>query len=164
MRGLRSPLSSEGQDRNHGDNCYQWPADKGAGHRRFHGLVVSVGREEFNRGHRPEQADDVTEDRRQQSYANSFHGAIRYGVNGKESTTTRGEWRMCPVNRFFLRFPVIPLRLRIPVRLLPTTQYYDIIIIGIGPGGGTLAYRLAPPGKKILLLERGGYLPREKEK
>ena len=40
---------------------------------------------------------------------------------------------------------------------------YDVIIIGTGPGGGTLAYKLAPSGKKILLLERGGYLPREKD-
>jgi len=38
-----------------------------------------------------------------------------------------------------------------------------VIIIGSGAGGGTLAHRLAPSGKKILLLERGGYLPRELE-
>ena len=40
---------------------------------------------------------------------------------------------------------------------------YDVIIIGTGAGGGTLVHHLAPSGKKILLLERGGYLPREKE-
>jgi choline dehydrogenase-like flavoprotein len=40
---------------------------------------------------------------------------------------------------------------------------YDIIIIGTGAGGGTMAYALAPTGKKILLLERGDYLPRERE-
>ena len=40
---------------------------------------------------------------------------------------------------------------------------YDVIIIGTGAGGGTLAYHLAASGKRILLLERGGYLPREKE-
>jgi choline dehydrogenase-like flavoprotein len=40
---------------------------------------------------------------------------------------------------------------------------YDLIIIGTGAGGGTLAYHLAPSGKRILLLERGGYLPREKD-
>ena len=40
---------------------------------------------------------------------------------------------------------------------------YDVIIIGTGAGGGTLALRLAPSGKKILLIERGPYLPREKE-
>ena len=40
---------------------------------------------------------------------------------------------------------------------------YDVIIIGTGAGGGTLAYRLAASGKRILLLERGGYLPREKD-
>jgi choline dehydrogenase-like flavoprotein len=40
-------------------------------------------------------------------------------------------------------------------------DHYDVVIIGTGAGGGTLAHRLAPSGKKILLLERGGYLPRE---
>jgi choline dehydrogenase-like flavoprotein len=39
--------------------------------------------------------------------------------------------------------------------------HYDVIIIGTGAGGGTLAYKLAPSGKKILLLERGDYVPRE---
>src|SRR3954462_9531847 len=38
---------------------------------------------------------------------------------------------------------------------------YDLIIIGSGGGGGTLAYRLAPSGRRILLLERGDYLRRE---
>jgi choline dehydrogenase-like flavoprotein len=42
-------------------------------------------------------------------------------------------------------------------------EHYDVIIIGTGAGGGTLAHKLAPSGKKILLLERGGYLPREPE-
>src|SRR5437870_13610538 len=42
-------------------------------------------------------------------------------------------------------------------------NHYDVIIIGTGAGGGTLAHRLAPSGKRILLLERGGYVPREKE-
>jgi choline dehydrogenase-like flavoprotein len=41
------------------------------------------------------------------------------------------------------------------------TRYDVIIIIGSGAGGGTLAYRLAPSGKRILLLERGDYVPRE---
>jgi len=44
-----------------------------------------------------------------------------------------------------------------------TTTRYDVIIIGTGAGGGTLAYRLAPSGKRILLLERGDYVPRERE-
>jgi choline dehydrogenase-like flavoprotein len=42
-------------------------------------------------------------------------------------------------------------------------EHYDVIIIGTGAGGGTLAYRLAPSGKRILLLERGAFLPREKQ-
>src|SRR3990167_8554888 len=41
--------------------------------------------------------------------------------------------------------------------------HYDIIIIGSGAGGGTLAYALASTGKKILVIERGDFLPREKE-
>src|SRR5690349_16391430 len=40
-------------------------------------------------------------------------------------------------------------------------ETYDVIIIGTGAGGGTLARHLAPSGKKILLLERGDWLPRE---
>ena len=43
------------------------------------------------------------------------------------------------------------------------TDHYDIIIIGTGAGGGTLLNRLAPCGQKILVLERGPFLPREKE-
>jgi choline dehydrogenase-like flavoprotein len=42
-------------------------------------------------------------------------------------------------------------------------ERYDVIIIGTGAGGGTLAYRLAPSGKRILLLERGDFLPRERD-
>ncbi|BAC69641.1 putative choline dehydrogenase [Streptomyces avermitilis MA-4680 = NBRC 14893] len=42
-------------------------------------------------------------------------------------------------------------------------RHYDVIIIGTGAGGGTLAHRLAPTGKRILLLERGDYLPRERD-
>jgi choline dehydrogenase-like flavoprotein len=40
---------------------------------------------------------------------------------------------------------------------------YDVLIIGSGAGGGTLAYSLAMAGKKILILERGGFLPQEKK-
>jgi choline dehydrogenase-like flavoprotein len=40
---------------------------------------------------------------------------------------------------------------------------YDVIVIGTGAGGGTLARHLAPSGKRILLLERGDWLPREPE-
>ena len=42
-------------------------------------------------------------------------------------------------------------------------ERYDVIIIGTGAGGGTLAYRLAPTDKRILLLERGDFLPRERD-
>lgn len=44
-----------------------------------------------------------------------------------------------------------------------TENCYDVIIIGSGAGGGTLAYHLAPSGKRILILERGDYVPREKD-
>jgi choline dehydrogenase-like flavoprotein len=40
-------------------------------------------------------------------------------------------------------------------------ESYDVIVIGTGAGGGTLARHLAPTGKRILLLERGDWLPRE---
>ena len=41
-------------------------------------------------------------------------------------------------------------------------MHYDIAIIGTGAGGGTLLHALAPTGKRILVLERGDYVPREK--
>jgi choline dehydrogenase-like flavoprotein len=42
-----------------------------------------------------------------------------------------------------------------------TVSSYDVIVIGSGAGGGTLVHKLAPSGKRILLLERGDWLPRE---
>jgi choline dehydrogenase-like flavoprotein len=42
-------------------------------------------------------------------------------------------------------------------------EHYDIIVIGSGPGGASLASRLAPTGKRILMLERGDYLPRSQK-
>ena len=46
---------------------------------------------------------------------------------------------------------------------MPGQQHYDVVIVGSGAGGGTLAWKLAPSGKRILLLERGDYLPRERD-
>jgi choline dehydrogenase-like flavoprotein len=43
------------------------------------------------------------------------------------------------------------------------SDHYDVIIVGSGAGGGTLAHRLAPSGKRVLILERGDWLPREVE-
>ncbi|MDE2649677.1 MAG: GMC family oxidoreductase [Chloroflexota bacterium] len=40
-------------------------------------------------------------------------------------------------------------------------DHYDFIIIGSGMGGGTVAYALRESGARILLLERGDYLPQE---
>jgi choline dehydrogenase-like flavoprotein len=40
-------------------------------------------------------------------------------------------------------------------------ERFDVVIIGTGAGGGTLAHGLANAGKRILLLERGNFLPRE---
>ncbi|MGA2451361.1 MAG: GMC family oxidoreductase [Polyangiaceae bacterium] len=46
---------------------------------------------------------------------------------------------------------------------MDTSRQYDVIIIGTGAGGGTLAHALAGTGKRILMVERGDYVPREKE-
>ncbi|MFL6660298.1 MAG: GMC oxidoreductase [Massilia sp.] len=43
------------------------------------------------------------------------------------------------------------------------STHFDVIIIGTGAGGATLAYSLAPTGKRILILERGDFLRREQE-
>ena len=45
---------------------------------------------------------------------------------------------------------------------MASEDHYDIIIVGSGPGGGSLAHRLAPTGKRILMIERGDYLPRSR--
>ncbi len=42
-------------------------------------------------------------------------------------------------------------------------QHYDVVIIGTGAGGGTLGHRLATSGAKVLWLERGPFLPRERD-
>jgi choline dehydrogenase-like flavoprotein len=42
-------------------------------------------------------------------------------------------------------------------------QHYDVVIIGTGAGGGTLGHRLATGGAKVLWLERGTFLPRERD-
>jgi choline dehydrogenase-like flavoprotein len=52
---------------------------------------------------------------------------------------------------------------RVPSQRKLMNIHYDVIIIGTGAGGGTLAYRLAPSLKSILLIERGGWLKREPE-
>jgi choline dehydrogenase-like flavoprotein len=44
-----------------------------------------------------------------------------------------------------------------------TEDHYDVIVIGSGPGGGTVAWRLAQTGQRILLVERGDYLKRERQ-
>src|SRR4030095_6474984 len=46
---------------------------------------------------------------------------------------------------------------------MTTQNHFDVIIIGSGAGGAPLVHKLAPTGKKILLLVRGGYVPREKD-
>jgi choline dehydrogenase-like flavoprotein len=46
---------------------------------------------------------------------------------------------------------------------MPRHTHYDVIIIGSGAGGGTLAHTLAPSGKRILIVERGDYVRREKD-
>jgi choline dehydrogenase-like flavoprotein len=46
---------------------------------------------------------------------------------------------------------------------MPVAEKYDVIVIGSGAGGGTLAHTLAESGRRILLLERGNFLPREPE-
>ena len=43
------------------------------------------------------------------------------------------------------------------------TERFDIVIIGSGAGGGTMAHALAPTGARILIVERGDFIPQEAE-
>ncbi|MEU9823071.1 GMC oxidoreductase [Pseudonocardia alni] len=45
----------------------------------------------------------------------------------------------------------------------PAAGHYDVVIVGSGAGGGSLAYALADSGLRILLVERGGFLPQERQ-
>src|SRR5687768_3175851 len=42
-------------------------------------------------------------------------------------------------------------------------EHFDIIIVGSGAGGGTIAHALAATSARILVLERGGFVPQEEE-
>ncbi len=42
-------------------------------------------------------------------------------------------------------------------------EHYDVIVVGSGAGGGTLAHAPAPTGHRILILERGDFIRREKQ-
>ena len=42
-------------------------------------------------------------------------------------------------------------------------ERYDIVVIGSGAGGGTLAYALSQTSARILIVERGGFIPQEEE-
>jgi choline dehydrogenase-like flavoprotein len=53
-----------------------------------------------------------------------------------------------------------------PIRLPdqdPPPQSAEVVIIGAGMGGGTLAWALRDCGKSVLLIERGDFLPPERE-
>src|ERR1700722_18190496 len=43
----------------------------------------------------------------------------------------------------------------------PVRSAYDVVVVGSGPGGGTLAYSLRDCGLQVLLVERGPFLPQE---
>jgi choline dehydrogenase-like flavoprotein len=42
-------------------------------------------------------------------------------------------------------------------------DHYDVLVVGSGPGGATTAARVAETGQRVLLLERGDFLPRERD-
>jgi choline dehydrogenase-like flavoprotein len=42
-------------------------------------------------------------------------------------------------------------------------SHYDVLVVGTGPGGATTAARVAETGSRVLMLERGDFLPRERD-
>src|SRR5258706_5323975 len=65
---------------------------------------------------------------------------------------------------FLRHLPTRPRKVFHPVPTNPRmSEHFDVIIIGTGAGGGTLLHRLAPSGQRILVLERGPFLAREKD-
>ena len=43
------------------------------------------------------------------------------------------------------------------------TERFDLVIIGSGAGGGTVAHTLSKTSARILIIERGGFIPQEAE-
>ena len=43
------------------------------------------------------------------------------------------------------------------------TEHYDIIIVGTGAGGGTMAHALSETDARVLIIERGDFVPQEDE-
>ncbi len=43
------------------------------------------------------------------------------------------------------------------------TEHFDVVIIGSGTGGGTVAHSLSNTGARILIVERGDFIPQEPE-
>lgn len=43
------------------------------------------------------------------------------------------------------------------------TEHFDVVIIGSGAGGGTVAHELADSGARLLIVERGDFIPQEEE-
>ena len=42
-------------------------------------------------------------------------------------------------------------------------ERYDVVIIGSGAGGGTLAYALSKTPARVLTVERGDFIPQEQQ-
>jgi choline dehydrogenase-like flavoprotein len=42
-------------------------------------------------------------------------------------------------------------------------DHFDVLVIGSGPGGATVAARVAETGQRVLMIERGDFLPRERD-
>src|SRR5208337_449369 len=85
------------------------------------------------------------------------HAVCRRTLPVAERTTGSEVLQTPPQQRQALHL----LRSKWRIRIM-SDNHYDVIIIGTGAGGGTLAYHLAPSGKRLLILERGDYVPREK--
>ena len=43
------------------------------------------------------------------------------------------------------------------------TEHFDVVVIGSGPGGGTVAHALSSTSARILIVERGDFIPQEPE-
>jgi len=87
-----------------------------------------------------------------------FHGA-------KKKKLKRFHFLFHQVIQLTQQVPALPplCFIKFILKISAMKNHYDVIIIGTGTGGGTIAYKLAQSGKKILVLERGNFIPKEKE-
>ncbi len=92
--------------------------------------------------------------------AEGYYGDPTNGGNRAAQSWPMVGFREGPSREDLALFPTPPVRVS-ALNEIKQTDEYDAIVIGAGAGGGIVACVLAEAGQKVLLVERGRWLPYE---